>query len=221
LIWMMDEDQCAIHTADLRLAFAWKGDRWSHLLVLGQGGQRRSFADSIEQPEGGDPSRVLSPTFQDIHVQEERNAIVALLIGKSGPHHFSGSFHVSESLSSGERRSVVIADLADRCLDPIDAVASTYQVHHFGVRSMLVDSGPTTARWTTEAEGTSVSLDVTGASGTDDAGPQAGHLALAQPNLQHLWAQITAKRVSDLATRQWSYRWVITRPADSSPDFLP
>jgi hypothetical protein len=213
----MDEDRCAIHTADLRLAFAWTGDRWSHLLVLGRGGRRRSFADSIEQPEGGEPSRVLSPTFQDMHVQEGRNAIVALLVGKSGPHHFSGSFHVSESLDSGERRSMVIAELADRCLDPIDSVASTYQIHHFGVRSMLVDSGSTTARWTTEAEGTSVSLDVTGASGTTEA----GHLALAQPNLQHLWAQITARQSSDLATRRWSYRWVITRPADSSPDFSP
>jgi hypothetical protein len=115
--------QEAIRTHCLTLRFFWVGDHWKHELV--------STGDSASLPlvwsvEGGasaqEPTRVVSPTYQQI--DRAGDVARALLVGQSGPHHFSASFEVEEH-SGGVSIAV---DVADRCLGPVEALAATYQV---------------------------------------------------------------------------------------------
>ncbi len=72
--------------------------------------------------------RVVSPAYQQLQFQEDGRAVQALLVGQSGPHHFSAVFAVEERdvSTAGRPRSTV--DVADRCRGPVEALASTYTV---------------------------------------------------------------------------------------------
>lgn len=198
-----NDDGSAIETETLRLAFSWDGQRWSHLLVIGQGGGRRSFADTFEQPiDGADASRVVSPTFQELHVQEEPGAILALLVGTHGPHHFSASFRVVEEDRDGRTATRVAVDVADRCRSPVAALASTYEVHDR--RTSIVDGGPSRIAWRALV-GDDEPFDVL----LEPTAPGAS-LAIQPGSAAAQHVQILAPP-TDEPTRRWSYAWTFAR----------
>ena len=74
-------------------------------------------------------------------------SVQALLVGQSGPHHFSAVFTVAER---GRRRSSIEVDVADRCRAPVEALASTYLVDA-RVRATWSTPSPTGIAWDLDA----------------------------------------------------------------------
>ena len=138
-------DAKAIVAGDLRLAFRWTGERWVHRLELQERDQviPRVLAASVEgDPDRDDPTRVVSPAYQQLHFQEDGRSMQALLVGQSGPHHFSAVFTLVEEIFGDVSIHV---DVADRCRGPVEAFASTYAVN---ARSdELADASPIKASW--------------------------------------------------------------------------
>ncbi len=127
----------------LRLRFSWVGDHWKQEMV--------SVGDSVGVPmiwsveannTLGDHSRVVSPTYQQIDVRMADSVARALLVGQAGPHHFSAAVEVSEAANG----VVVDVDVADRCREPVEALAATYvmenaagQLHQGGAGGLVWD----------------------------------------------------------------------------------
>ena len=109
------------------LRFWWHEDRWRHEIVSTAAAASLPRVAAVEATvdlEGH--HRIVSPTYQQIHLDEDRAAgsVRAFLVGQSGPHHFSAAFHVQER----PHGAVVDVDVADRCLAPVEYLAATYHV---------------------------------------------------------------------------------------------
>jgi hypothetical protein len=116
------ESGWSLRTASLRLEFQWQRDRWIHILQLLGGERALPVASSFEHdPDRDEPTRVVSPTFQEIQFREDAPEL--FLLGRSGPHHFSAVVAVWD----GDDTSVEV-DVADRCREPMESLASTYTV---------------------------------------------------------------------------------------------
>jgi hypothetical protein len=117
------DDRRAIVAAGLLLEFRWTGDRWSHALGIGPDLVR--VARTVEDDRGGDdPARVVSPAYQQLQCRRAPGGAQVLLVGQSGPHHFSAAFTVREI--PGEVG--VEADVADRCRAEVVALSCTYRL---------------------------------------------------------------------------------------------
>ncbi len=116
----------AIHTSCFELRFRWHEDRWRHEVVsVGPSGSIPRLASLEAILAEDDHSRVISPTYQQIHMEQDASGSVrAFLIGQSGPHHFSAVFLVEEDAEAAS----IDVDAADRCLSPVLALAATYSV---------------------------------------------------------------------------------------------
>jgi hypothetical protein len=137
---IVDGDRRLIVAGAFRLVFSWAGERWVHSLEhQGRGAaSHRVLALSTEgDPDRDDPTRVVSPTYQDLQFQEDGAKIQALLVGQSGPHHFSAVFDVEQRFphavtgwpyADPSHDILIKVDVADRCRGPIEALASTYTV---------------------------------------------------------------------------------------------
>jgi hypothetical protein len=137
---VIDGDRRMIVARAFRLAFTWNGDRWTHALEhLGRGREaHRTLASSFEGDAARDDlSRVVSPAYQDLQFQESESGLMALLVGQSGPHHFSAVFEVEEGTvanvvgrnpSEPVHEVIIKVDIADRCRAPVRSLASTYVV---------------------------------------------------------------------------------------------
>ncbi len=81
-------------------------------------------------------TRVVSPTYQQIHLEQDKakGVVRAFLVGQSGPHHFSAAFEVAER----PHGAVIDVDVADRCRAPVEYLAATYAVE------------PSPGTWTSE-----------------------------------------------------------------------
>jgi hypothetical protein len=134
------DDFKAIVTPDLRLGFRWSGDRWAHAIDL-RPGPWQTVATSVEgeESDGPGPSR---PAYQQLHLQRDGGAAVALAVGQSGDHHYAASFRVEyrawrpphddphdRSVAQDRFRSVVTIDVADRCRSRAGATEAQYRVH--------------------------------------------------------------------------------------------
>ena len=111
----------------LELRFWWHEDRWRHEIVpTGPAGSlpRVAAVEATADPEGH--HRVVSPAYQQIHLEEDKAAGVvhAFLVGQSGPHHFSAAFRIEDR----PHGAVVDVDVADRCRAPVEYLAATYNV---------------------------------------------------------------------------------------------
>ena len=136
-----DGDCRAIVARTLRLAFRWTGDRWAHALEL-PGGDPLPIVRSLEgDPDRDHSARVVSPAYQQLEFQERGATWQALLVGQSGPHHFSAVFELTEAADAVE----VAVDVADRCRAPIEALACTYLIE--ALSGDLIDAGPTGVAW--------------------------------------------------------------------------
>ena len=130
------EDERSIVTPCCRLVFRRDGERWTHSLISLPTGER--LLESLESdPDRDDPMRVISPSFQDLHFQDSREGLVlAMLVGQSGPHHFSAVFQVEMvegpivdgvPVRPGSNCQIS-ADVAVRSRSAFESLTSTYSV---------------------------------------------------------------------------------------------
>ncbi|WP_422925254.1 hypothetical protein [Singulisphaera sp. PoT] len=124
-----EEGRIVIDAAVLRLTFLKSGERWVHTLEVADPASEGGFREVAQSMEGeiagGDPTRVVSPAYQEIHVQPMDEGARLLLTGQSTPHHFSAVLTVRREPSGLVE---VEFDTADRCRGPISAFAATYLV---------------------------------------------------------------------------------------------
>ncbi len=187
-----DGDRRSIQTPSLRLSFRWTGDRWAHAIEVRRPGVPDPVAvvRTIEgDPDRDDPARVVSPAYQQLEFQEGGTGLRALLVGQSGPHHFSAVFAVEE----GPDRVDIGVDVADRCRAPIEALACTYLVE--ATSGDLIDADPASIRWAI-APGR-LTLDPTAPS----------HVQLSEGGRRATRAQAIAALAPGVQTHRCVYHW--------------
>lgn len=101
-----------IDAGPLSLSFTWDGERWRHALAC----NGLLVADS---DEGDD-----RPVYQQIHLQDDGDDPVALLVGQSAHRHYSASFRATSS--GGEYRLEI--DIAARRLAGNQPLVCAYRV---------------------------------------------------------------------------------------------
>ncbi|MDB5353268.1 MAG: hypothetical protein JWN86_4515 [Planctomycetota bacterium] len=140
------DDEKAIVTPEFRLKFRWLGDRWSHAIET-PADPWITLAESVEwQSPVESPERVVSPTYQELHFQEADDAVIALLVGAAGPHHFSASVHVSWKIGRSPDpynqgweypTTRMVFDVADRCrIENVDFECN-YHIHEPPIKEHL------------------------------------------------------------------------------------
>ena len=120
-------DMCA---SGLQVAFARSGCLWTHSIILAieDGLEIARAVDS--DPQRDQPSRVVSPAYQDVQRHETAIAgsLCLLLTGTLFRHHFSAV--VSLGPDHGRPDEIILdIDVADRCRTPVDFLAATYTVN--------------------------------------------------------------------------------------------
>ncbi len=191
------DDRCSIGTAAFRLEFVWIGDRWTHGLLTGPvppaPGTWQPLVLAVESDPARDgPRRVVSPTFQELHLETGGDAPRALLVGQSGPHHFSAVFTVQERAVG----VTIEVEVADRCRAEIDAMASTYQV----------DRPPGALREATPAQATWDLGDPT-ANVLVFEGVASAQVGVSEGGRRATRVQAGTVIEPRRATHCWSYRW--------------
>jgi hypothetical protein len=130
------DDRKAVILDDFRLDFAWVGDRWAHALQTRAGPDWSPLARAVEgSVNGDDPTHVVGPAYQQFHWQADGGR--AMLLGQSGPHHFSAVFAVRRDGGA----IVVDVELADRCRAAVAALACTYTVESPPAELVEAESG--------------------------------------------------------------------------------
>ncbi len=180
---------------DFALAFARSGDRWTHAieLAIAPGGPRLAIARSVEWDAGrDDPDRVAGPVFQELHFQDDPGGMPqALLVGMSGPHHFSAVF----TMTGGAGGLALDVDVVDRCRPAPAALASTY--------TASLRSGDLAA-----ADDRAIAWDIPPRRLAFAAGPGT-RVGLAEAGRAATRVQALADPAAEGAspTRRWRYRW--------------
>lgn len=120
---IQDDDEVQLVAGPLHLIFTWDGHRWAHRLAMArEAGQPEVAAASLEwAADDADPSRIVSPSYQQISTQEDSVAR-ALLVGLWGVHHFSGVF----ALEAQAEGATIDVDVAVRSRGVVASLAGTY-----------------------------------------------------------------------------------------------
>ena len=115
-----------IVTSCFQLRFWFQTDHWRHEIVSEGATASIPRLSSVEaSTHHHDHGRVISPTYQQIHLDRTKSGVVrAMLVGQAGPHHFSAAFEVEEDPSGAS----ITVDVADRCHSPVLGLAATYAV---------------------------------------------------------------------------------------------
>lgn len=209
------DDERRMVAPTLAIRFRWTGDRWAHDLEIGTEVQRVRLARSFEEsPDQGDPIRVVSPTYQELQVRQDGDNAQALLVGRSGPHHYSAVVH----LRVGADGSCAEFEVADRCRSEVQALASTYVIDPvIGERANDDDDHPdVNVIWQCPlGEVRYVRLSVPGPAWTARI-----QLAPARPPA-YLRAQAEARLIPGAATQVYRYRWAALRDTTNSRHSLP
>ena len=193
-----DPSHRSIVTPRLRLTFEWTGDRWAHSLEWDRPGSiiARSVESDAER-ERDEPDRIVSPAYQQLGFQRDGARVQALLVGQSGPHHFSAAFTVRETGGT----TAVEVDVADRCRSKVSDLACTYALSL--TSSDLRDAGPSRIDW--ERDGSRLTFE--------SAEPPA-RLALAEAGRNATRVQALASIRPETATQRWAYRWALGNDRD-------
>jgi hypothetical protein len=189
------DDERSVVSPTSRLIFRRDGKRWSHAIEVAGFG---SFAESVEaDPSRDDPRRVVSPTYQELHFERRGHAVLALLVGQYGPHHFSAAIRVEEHEGDGPPGMSLLVDAADRCRSEVHALAATYVARTpIGMLRAATDRD---ISW--DLRSAEVKLGVGGEGGsTVSLAESAGSASLAQ---------IVAGIVPGRATHRLIYRWTV------------
>lgn len=188
------DDRRAIVTPSLRLVFFWTGDRWRHQVELGDLGPLVASVEILGDHR--DHARVLSPAYQQFHWEHRGRSVHAMLLGQSGPHHFSAVFTVCEMAEGAE----VTVDVADRCRSEVTELAATYHVRLLG--GDLATAEPERVAWS----------PVSGKRLIFTAQPQA-RIALAEAGRQATRVQVLAGPRPKDYTHRLAYAWQWLAPA--------
>ncbi len=184
------DDQVTFEAPPLRLVFRWDGQRWTHEL----GFNDRTVASTVEwEPEADDPTRVVSPAYQQLSTQERSEGAQALLVGQWGHHHFSGVFTVNHQGSE----FVIEADIAVLSRSPLQAFASTYLVAL--TSSDLVDANPQAIVWGCHTP--------SGSQLRFEAVEAVSHVGLAEAGRRATRVQANCTMISGKQTQRLQYRW--------------
>lgn len=186
-----EDDRKLVVLNEFRLAFSWSEDRWTHSLELRNGQAWRPVASSLEAGGSPDPTRVVSPSYQQFHWHEDGSGGQAMLVGQSGPHHFSAVF----TFRMDQSGCLVSADVADRCLSPVEALACTF----------LVDLPSGNLK---DADGSAILWSIASPRGT--LALQAGEgtrLALAEAGRRATRVQADALVNYSDSTQRFTYQW--------------
>lgn len=188
------DSACTLDAGLLRLQFTWRGDRWAHQLVV----MGSVFASSFEWQGGdeADGSRVVSPAYQQLLVQEHLGIPQVLTVGQWGRHHFSGVFSVSDA----DRGGTLDVDVAVRTRDELQALASTYVVHRNA--SGLVAASTEEAVWELSASsGGRIAIE------PRSAETGRGRVVLSESGRSETRLQAEAVIVSGSPNHRLNYRW--------------
>ncbi len=183
------EGQCAIVAGPLRLVFEWDRDRWSHRVLISE----VLLAESLEMnPERDDPTRVVSPPYQQLSHQRSNDGVQALLVGQWGHHHCSGVFTVEEV----ESEFSIKVDVAVRTRAELNGLAATYVV--FRTSSDLIDADTSGVVWGLDSpERTRLRFGV----------DPPGLVGLAEAGRQATTVQASSRLVLGPSTQRLFYHW--------------
>lgn len=175
-----------------RVEFFWRDDRWVHALTPGVRCDGLPRVETVEgDPDRDNPARVVSPAYQQAHVETGPDGISRmLLVGQSGPHHFSAAF----AIEADEAGATLDVDVADRCRSPIEALAATYQ------------AGPTSAEFDGDPR-SSFAWTLGGARLALEAGPHASLAVESAGYGPSLLTQVVAGLDPASHTHRLRYRW--------------
>lgn len=176
------EGRRTLAAGGLAVEFRRLADRWTHAILVD--GLPLAAATEVDGP---DETRVVSPTYQEIQLQGDDTA---LLMGQSGPHHFSAVFRLIET-QGGVTLDI---DVADRCRRPVAFLAATYLVER--TSSELVDAGPSAIEWSTDSG--RLRLEAGG----------SGRVGLAEAGRRATRAQAEGVVIEGSHTHRLTYRWV-------------
>lgn len=186
-----EDDRKSVVLDDFRLEFGWTGDRWAHAIAVRGGEDWVRIAASLEAGETPDPARVMSPSFQQFHWDEHEGVGRAMMVGQSGPHHFSAVFSI-RSMESGVSLKV---EVADRCLSPMEALASTFLMEL--ASSDLKEADASAILWELDRSRGLLKMESV----------EHCQLALAEAGRRATRVQANAKVESKSSTQQFAYRW--------------
>lgn len=202
--WEEAPDRTDMCGPGIRAAFTRAGPLWAHALLVPRTGSLALVQTVDSDPEHGDPSRVVSPVYQEMRGHEcaADAGLCLLLTGTFFQHHFSAA--VTLGIDPERPDSPVLdVDVADRCRTQVAALAATYTVR--------LDSGALT-----DASQQAITWDA--------FGPDKGRLelvAVAPSTLALAEAGRNATRVQVLAaidpgsfTHRLRYRWRWTSNSD-------
>lgn len=179
------------------LVFRRRGDRWTHAVEVARspGDAREPIATSLEWDAGrDDPARVASPVFQELQFQiDGEGRPQALALGMSGRHHFSAAFVVE---SAGDVMRLAV-DVADRCREPAEFLASTY--------TAPLHSGQLAA-----SDASAIAWDLGDGRLVFSAGPST-RVGMAEAGRRATRVQALAEIGVAGATRRWQYSWSLSR----------
>jgi hypothetical protein len=155
-------DRWVIRGGGARIIFASHADRWTHHLAfdglpVATGSQvLPELISAVEtDTEREDPTRVVSPVYQEIHKHElagdPADGLCVLLTGHLHRHHFSAAVRLLHD-QDNPAYTVLEIDVADRCRAPVLSLAATYLVR-LGSGALL-DANPQRITWrdSTESE---------------------------------------------------------------------
>ncbi len=187
-----DDGRRSIVLPNFRLDFVWVADRWTHALSVP--GANPATVRAVEGDANRDDSaRVVSPAYQQIHLHDEAGVPMVLLVGQSGPHHFSASFAVK----ADEAGVSVEVDVADRCRAEVAALACTYVVE--ATSGDLIAADGSGADWAPQPlRGLSFRVEPPGSATLGEAGRRATQV------------QATAAITAGAGTHRCRYTWRFT-----------
>jgi hypothetical protein len=123
------DNERAICTPFCRLVFRQNGERWSHVMEVGEPGHWHPAATAVEAPIATAPEQAAWPTYQELYMRERKDAIEGLFVGQHGPHHFSAAMHASQTVEFGTLDFLVRFEVAVRSRVPGSALEALYHVH--------------------------------------------------------------------------------------------
>jgi len=186
-----DHPEPTIRSGCVRVRFLWVEDRWTHRVEWLDGESWKFLAEPIHSD--ADPNRVVSPTYQEVHLQPAALGSQILAIGRWGKHHLSAVF----SIEARENDTILAVDVADRCRVPFEALGCSYRV--VLEPSRLVDASPSRAVWEVAADRWSVETD------------SPDRIAIAELGRIGMSVQVQAAIDPKSFTHRCRYRWVFSR----------
>jgi len=144
--WQEAPDRTDMCGLGMRVAFKRVGPLWAHSLLVPPE-ERGALVQTVESdPERGDPTRVVSPVYQEIRRHDTFGGAgrCLLLTGTFFQHHFSAAISLSVDPEWPDS-PVLDIDVADRCRGHIATLAATYTVRLDS--GALEDASPQAITW--------------------------------------------------------------------------